>query len=116
MNWVHSLVIERIDYIEYDPDDYGQPEPLATVEVETLGLVQPRRATEVADPRGAGAQVSDHLIFLPDGTDVRGSDRIVWGDRRYAIDGIRPFEYGRLRHIEIDARLVTTADAQESGS
>jgi hypothetical protein len=116
--YVHDLVIRRTDFDDSVAarDDAGQPSRTVTTS-EVKGLVQPRRAQELPDSRSAGAEVSDHVVFLPVGTDLVHADAIDWGDRRLQITGIRPFEFGRLQHLEVDARLVTaTAVTNDGGS
>lgn len=112
--FVHSLTIERIEYdddVEARDDD-GQP--VASTATSTVrGLVQPRTAREIEDSRSAGSEVADHVIFLPAGTDVRHADRIVYGTRRFNLTGVRPYEYGNLTHIAVDARLVTATPTTE---
>jgi hypothetical protein len=107
--FIHPLSIVRVHYDDTPQtrDEAGQPiagEPSST---DVLGLVQPKTAGEQDDFRSAGSQVADHTIFLPAGTDIRGSDAIVQGSRRYSVTGIRRFEFGGLAHIEVDATLVT---------
>ena len=106
---IHALVIERTVFDDTTVDGYGQPVPGTPTETDVMGLVQPRRAFEADDSRSAGAEASDHVIFVPAATAVEGADAIVFGTRRFAITGIRRFEFGQLAHIEIDARLVTPA-------
>lgn len=119
--FIHPLVIERTEYDDTDRDDAGQPTPQTPTATEVKGLVQPRSAsgtsgTEVDDYRSAGSEIADHVIFLPDGTDVRHADAILWGARRYNITGIRRFEFGTLAHLEVDALLVTATAPLAVGS
>ena len=107
--YVHDLTIRRITYDDsvLSRDDDGQPSAVTTI-AAVKGLVQPRRAVEVPDPRSAGSEVSDHVVFLPLDTDIIHADAIVWGDRRLQVTGVRSFEFGALAHLEVDARLVTS--------
>lgn len=115
--FIHALQIERTEYDDTDRDEAGQPTPQTPSTTDVMGLVQARaEASEADDYRSAGSQVADHTIFLPNGTDIRHADAILWQDRRYNITGIRRFEYGRLAHIEVDAQLVTTTTPLAVGS
>lgn len=116
--FIHPLVIERVEYDDTpeNRDEAGQPIAGTPDETEVLGLVQPKSAREVDDFRSAGSQVADHTIFLPNGTDLRGSDTIVQGFRRYSVTGIRRFEFGGLAHLEVDAMLVTSTPVTVAGS
>lgn len=116
--FIHPLVIERVEYDDTpaNRDVAGQPVAGAPETTEVLGLVQPKSAREADDYRSAGSQIADHTIFLPNGTDIRGSDAVVQGSRRYSVTGIRRFEFGGLAHIEVDAVLVTPTPVTVAGS
>ncbi len=107
---VHSLTIVRTTFDDTDPDDdYGQPSE-STVELTTRGLIQPRKAEEMADSRGAGAMVADHVIFLLPQL-LYGSDEIQDSQGQgYRIVGIRSYEFGKTPHIEVDAKAITPAN------
>ena len=110
--FIHAIIVERVTWDEGTIDDDGQPTASTAAETAVRGLVQPRRTggsatSELDDYRSAGSEVSDHVIFLPDDTDVRTDDVIVHGERRYHVTGIRRFEYGGLAHLEVDARKIT---------
>lgn len=106
--YVHQVTIERrvFDDSPDARDSYGQP-AMTTTGVAAKALVQPRSAREMDDHRSAGAELADHVIFLPVDTDLDGASAIVWDSRRYEVTGIRPFRFGRLQHLEVDARLIT---------
>ena len=104
----HTLTVERPT--NAGDDDYGLPtrvyEPVATVR----GLVQPvpgpRQYEEVREVSEAGAVVSDHVIFLPAGTDVTEADRLALADgRRYEISSVRDAG-GQDHHLELWAHLL----------
>lgn len=116
MTYVHDLTIRRTTYDDSvaSRDVDGQPAEVVTT-TAVRGLVQPRRAVEIPDHRSAGSEVSDHVVFLPLGTDLVHADAIVWGDRRLQVVGIRPFEYGGLPHLEVDTRLVTSTAVTNTG-
>lgn len=110
--FIHAIIVERVTWDEGTIDDDGQPTASTAAETDVSGLVQPKRTggsatAEIDDYRSAGSEISDHVIFLPDGTDVRNDDVLRHGTRRYQITGIRRFEYGGLAHLEVDARLIT---------
>lgn len=110
--FIHAVQVERVEYDEATIDEYGQPSPGAPVLTDVAGLVQPRsRIDELEDHRSAGSEVGDHVIFLPAGTDVRHADTILFAGDRYDIVGVRDFRYGRLAHLEVDARRVTSTPA-----
>lgn len=115
--FVHSLTVERVSFDDTlaTRDAAGQP-IRSTSSLAVAGLVQPRRVDEMDDSRSAGAAISDHVVFLPIGTDVAHEDAIIWGDRRLEVVGVRSFEYGRLAHLEVDARIVSSAATDEDGS
>lgn len=103
---LHSLVIERGTPGTENPDTGHAPYTYATL-AAVKGLVQPKRATEVAALHQAGAVVSDHTIFLLP-TDITEGDRVrfaVDDGRRYEIRGVRDAA-GIGHHLEVDARLV----------
>jgi hypothetical protein len=95
-----------------DLDDYGhaiEGEPEVSV---VRGLVQPKTAREIALVSQAGAELSDHTIFL---LHQRLSASAYIRDepdnhRRFDITGIRSFEFGRSPHLEVDARLVGSTE------
>lgn len=93
---------------EDDVDERGQPrEGTPTVEL-VHGLVQPKTAREVAASHEAGAQLSDHTIFLLPRRIAAGAylrDQPDSG-RRFDITGVRSFEYGSQPHLEVDCKLV----------
>lgn len=114
--FIHPLVIERVTYDDGTKDDAGQP-AADTSTSDVFGLVQPKAQTSEADDyRSAGSEVVDHVIFFPAGTDVRHADFILQGARRYAIEAVRRFEFGRLAHLEVDARLVSSTPVTAAGS
>lgn len=107
--YVHELVIRRTTYDDTPAARDAAGQPTASVDTtDVKGLVQPRRVSEVDDSRSAGSEISDHVVFLPIGTDVIHADAIDWGDSRLQVTGVRRFEFGRLQHLEVDARLVTS--------
>jgi len=106
--FVHSLKHIRTPRSYSTVDDYGQPTDETPVETTGIvGLVQPRSAREMDDHRSAGAEVADHVIFLPIGTDVDSTDAFEKDGERYEVLGVRRFDFGGLAHLEVDARRVS---------
>lgn len=105
---IHDVTIERrlFDDSPSARDDYGQPTE-STSTSNAKGLVQPRRAEEADDFRSSGTEVADYVVFLPIGTDLDNATAILYDGKRYEVAGIRPFPFGRLPHLEVDARLTT---------
>lgn len=99
-------------------DESGHSTEGTPVVEEVNGLVQPRRATEVALLSQAGAPLSDHIVFLaPRALSQSAYIRFNPDDgRRYEIVGIRSFEFGKSPHLEVDSRLVGSPTAAEEGS
>ncbi|MEV0445284.1 hypothetical protein AB0I84_07545 [Streptomyces spectabilis] len=68
-----------------------------------LASVQPDRAFEVRSPERETAQ-ERLVVYLPWGTPVDSTDRIVWDGRTFEVDG-EPMRWqqGSLRHVRIRA-------------
>lgn len=118
----HPLAIVSPAY-EVTDDDYGQPEAAEPTVTVVNGLVQPRTARELALVSQAGAEVSDHVIFLapreiPAGSWIADADGsgVLAGGRRFDITGVRSYEYGRAPHLEVDCRLVGATEGPGVGS
>lgn len=104
--FVHALTLVRPSRNYSSLDDYGQPAEGTPTETSVVGLVQPQRARETDDSRSAGAEIADHVIFLPI-IDVETTDAFIDASgSRYEVLGVRRFDYGRLRHLEVDCRRV----------
>jgi hypothetical protein len=93
-------------------DEYGQP-VAGTPDVEYVnGMVQPKTAREIAQTNQAGAEFSDHTIFLL----PRRIDPAAYirddpdAGRRFDIMGIRSFEFGSVPHLELDVKLVGSTE------
>lgn len=113
--FIHTLTHVRTPRDETTPDDYGQPADGTPVETEVRGLVQPRAAREMEDARSAGAMVANHVIFLPV-MDVSNGDAFEYGGDRYNVIGVRPFLFGGLAHLEVDAERIVGTTVGEEGS
>jgi hypothetical protein len=110
---VHPLAI--VTPVTPDPDivdEYGQPVS-GTPGVETVnGMVQPKTAREIAQVNQAGAEFSDHTIFLLP-RHIEGAAYIrddPDAGRRFDIIGIRSFEFGSVPHLELDVKLVGSTE------
>lgn len=108
---VHSLVIVTpTDDVGTETDEYGQPIAGEPITLAVRGLIQPKTAREVALISQAGAQLSDHTVFLFTGTAIKSVSYVRYavddGDR-YEVVGIRDFNYGTVNdHLEVDAKRV----------
>jgi hypothetical protein len=90
-------------------DQDGLPTSGAPTVTPVLGLVQPKSAREIAALSQAGADIGTYTILLLPRAVAPGAwvrDEPDAG-RRFDITGIRPYEFGRDPHLELDARLVT---------
>lgn len=104
-------------------DDYGQPERDAPTVTLAWGMVQPRSGREALHTLDAGAELSDHVIFLlprqiPAGAWITDADEsgILAGGRRFDIDAVRSFGFGSAAHLEVDCRLIGSTEGPEVGS
>lgn len=93
-------------------DEYGQPVPGTPEVVQVAGMVQPKTAREIAQSNQAGAEFSDHTIFLlPRHIDAAAYIRDdPDAGRRFDIMGIRSFEFGSQPHLELDVKLVGSTE------
>lgn len=114
--FIHTLAI--VIPTEDGEDDYGQPEAGEPLVEETVGLIQPKSAREVAAVSQAGAALSDHVIFLAP-RDLPGAAYVRFepddGDR-YQIVGVRRFAFGRNPHLEVDAKRVVSEPLEVAAS
>lgn len=108
---VHSLtIVTPTDDVWTATDEYGQPvagEPTVTA---VSGLIQPKTAREIALISQAGAQISDHTVFLLRSAPVENRSYVRYatddGDR-FEVVGIRDFNFGTVSdHLEVDCRRV----------
>lgn len=122
----HVVRIERqVD--TGDEDEYLQPVREPELSDPIRAAIQPKNAREVALLSQAGAEVSDHTIYLRP-VHLTAADAIVHdasdcpvepdiGDVTFQISGIRNAS-GLGHHLEVDARLVGTgaSTVAETGS
>lgn len=105
---VHQLVIERAaPTVPPTVDEWNNPIVTWATQATVAGLVQPKRAREVAQLNETGAVRATHTIYLRP-TDLTEADRIrvvVGPPGTYELDGIRDAA-GLGHHLEIDAHTV----------
>lgn len=100
----HTLVVKR-NAAGGTFDDYGQPVTTPTTVATVAGLIQPRRAQEVALASQAGAVIGDHVAFM---WPLSGLDTGCWiesGGVRYDILSM-PDAAGQGHHLELELRAV----------
>jgi hypothetical protein len=110
---VHPLAI--VTPVIPDPDnvdEYGQPVQTTPDVDQVMGMVQPKTAREIAQVNQAGAEFSDHTIFLlprriPGDAWIRDDPD---AGRRFDIVGVRSFEFGSAPHLEVDVKLVGSTE------
>lgn len=119
---IHPLAIVEPVY-EVTDDEYGQPSPDDPSVSLVQGMVQPKTAREMALTSQAGAELSDHVIFLLPRRIAAGAwiadadaDGVLAGGRRFDVTGIRSIEFGSVPHLEVDARLVGSTEGPTVGS
>ena len=114
----HQLAIVTPGVPDIDNlDDAGFPVVGDPTVVLVPGLVQPRDAREITSPYNSGAELTDYIIFL-EMMDLSATAYITDADdsgpldggRRFQINGIQPFAYGRDPHLEVLATLVGSSE------
>lgn len=101
---VHRVTIQRSKPTGSD-DSWGVPgESLETVASNVQALVQGRSSRE--QPRPTGVEITDALIFLPIGTNVRADDLILHGLDQYRVVGTPLDAGGAGHHLEVSGRRV----------
>ena len=102
---IHKLAVERAT--SGVPDEYGQPSRTYATLATFRGRIEPKSAREVAAISGAGAVVSDHILYARP-RDLRESDRVRFDPadgRLYEITGIRDMA-GARHHLTVDLTLI----------
>lgn len=119
---VHPLAIVSPVYQVTD-DDYGQPSADTPEVALVQGMVQPKTAREISLTSQAGAELSDHTIFLLPRAIAAGAwiadadgSGVLAGGRRFDVTGVRSIEFGSVPHLEVDARLVGSTEGPSVGS
>jgi hypothetical protein len=103
--------------------EYGQAEPGSATVTLVRGMVQPRKAREAALTTEDGAEIADYTIFLQMQS-ITGAAYIVDADaggplaggRKFQIQGIRPYEFGSVPHLEVDCLLIGNTEKVSVGS
>ena len=103
--YLHTLVVKR-NAPTGAVDDYGQPIVAEVTFATVPGLVQPRRAREVALASQAGAVVGEHVGYMDPLPGLTTHDWIEVGGVRYDILAV-PDAAGLGHHLELDLRQVT---------
>jgi len=114
--FIHELTMVRTPRNYGTLDDYGQPTAGTPTETSVKGLLQPQRSRELEDHRSAGAEIADHVVFIPGAIDLQPDDAFVFAGDRYEILGIRRFGFGSLAHYAVDVRRVGAVVIPEVGS
>jgi len=102
-------LVHRVDLYRSNPtgleDPWGSPgETLALVSTEVPALVQPRGSRE--QPTPSGVEITDALIVVPFGTDLRAGDLVVLGPETYRVVGVPVNAGGASHHLEAAGRKV----------
>lgn len=101
---IHTLVVKR-NAASGTLDDYGQPVMAETTVATVKGLIQPRRAYEVAQANQAGAAIGDHVGYMRPLAGLTTADWIERDGVRYDIHAI-PDAAGLGHHLELDLQRV----------
>lgn len=110
---VHPLaIVSPAAAVPGSDDEYGHPTAGTPAVVLVNGMVQPKTAREIAQVNQAGAEYSDHTIYLlprrlPANAWIRDEPD---AGRRFDIVGVRSFEFGSAPHLEVDVRLVGSTE------
>jgi hypothetical protein len=87
-------------------DDYRQPVSAPTTVATVPGLIQPRKASEVALTSQAGAVIGDYVGYVRPLAGLTTGDWIEMGGVRYDILGM-PDAAGLGHHLELSLKAVT---------
>ena len=117
---IHSLAIVT-PRSDGTADEYNHPAAGEPLVEPVAGLVQPRKARDIALSMQQGAELADYRIYMLDrpepgtGAWISDSPDDIEAGRRYDIVGVEPHRYGRTPHLEINARLVTSTQVSSVG-
>lgn len=102
---IHRVTVYRPSATGGD-DEWGLPvETLEAVAADVPALVQPRSSRE--QPRPSGVEITDALIFLPYGTNVRADDEIHHGFNVYRVVGVPIDAGGASHHLEVSGSRIS---------
>lgn len=100
----HTLVIKR-NVATGATDEYGQPVATTSTLATVAGLIQPRKAQEVALLSQAGAVASTHVGFMYPLAGLGTDCWIELDGVRYDVTGIHDAA-GQAHHLQLDLRAV----------
>lgn len=101
---IHRVTIYRLRPTSGD-DEWGLPnEAIEAVATDVPALVQDRSSRE--QPRPSGVEITDALIFLPHGTNVRSDDEIHHGSSTYRVVGTPIDAGGAGHHLEVSGQRI----------
>jgi hypothetical protein len=101
----HTLVVKRLT-VTGALDAFGQPVRAESTFATVAGLVQPRRAREVALASQAGVVLGEHAGYLDPLPGLLTGDWVEVDGLRYDILAI--YDAGGVgHHLELGLRLVT---------
>lgn len=104
-----TVLIVRPGYATVEPlaDDWNQPVAGDPTEVGFIAAsVQPRTVEELAAQSQAGPIVSEYVVFMPYGVDVRASDYIVHDTGVYQLTTGPKDQAGRHVVVSVEAEQV----------
>ena len=101
----HTLVVKYLLASE-TLDDYGQPVTVETTLATVAGLVQPRRAREVALASQAGVVLGEHAGYMDPLTGLTTACWLEVSGVRYDVLSIMDAG-GTNHHLELGLRVVT---------
>ena len=93
-------------YSETAAGPRGVPTPTWTPQAAIRGRLQQTGSTEVTE--GQQTTVTDWVLFLPGGTQVKSKDRVVVDSQKYEVVGAPNRVYGATaeHHVEVRLRAV----------
>ena len=103
--YLHTLVVKRMA-ASPSVDDYGQPLVTETTVATVKGLVQPRRAREVALASQAGAVIGDWVGYCAPTPLITSECWLEVSDVRYDVLAVADAG-GVGHHLELDLRRVS---------
>lgn len=83
-------------------DDYGQPSGAWTTNATTQGRIARNKTSETTGE--TQAVVSTQTVFLPVGTDIKATDRLIIESVTYNVEG-QPYD-AHGHHLEVQIKRV----------
>lgn len=89
-------------------DRYGDAVKSATAGRRWTTAARVAQQSRIEDHDGREARVTDWLVYLPAGTDIVATDRLLWGVFVFEVIGVpnRAPDRRTEHHVECDLRLV----------